>query len=277
MATRGGTATPEPRAALQEPHIIRVLSWNIDGLDQRNLTERTTAACDVILKEDPDVVCLQEVVPDSAALVLTKFPSDRYQAFFGGDSGYFTAVLLKRSTCFYDDHQVTPFPGSVMGRNLIAVNANVKGLDFTLMTAHLESTAEHAAERQSQLRRALAEMTSAPAAHNVLFGGDLNLRDKDVQAVKGLPSGVVDVWADTGSKADTKYTWDMQLNDNLHFDGFSPRCRFDRFLFRPSTGVGGGGVAKPILFQTVGRERIPTCRRYPSDHWGILAHFFISA
>ncbi len=51
---------------------------------------------------------------------------------------------------------------------------------MALMTSHLESTAEYSAERVRQLRVALKDMTNAPPDATVVFGGDMNLRDKEV-------------------------------------------------------------------------------------------------
>ena len=48
------------------------------------------------------------------------------------------------------------------------------------MTSHLESTASHFAERQRQLKLAFELMTKCPPDQTVIFGGDLNLRDKEV-------------------------------------------------------------------------------------------------
>lgn len=49
-----------------------------------------------------------------------------------------------------------------------------------LLNSHLESTKDHATERKSQLKIALQQMEKAPDSVNVIFGGDLNLRDKEV-------------------------------------------------------------------------------------------------
>ena len=50
------------------------------------------------------------------------------------------------------------------------------------MTSHLESTASHAAERRRQLTTSFERMLAANPTKTVLFGGDLNLRDKEVGA-----------------------------------------------------------------------------------------------
>jgi tyrosyl-DNA phosphodiesterase 2 len=61
------------------------------------------------------------------------------------------------------------------------VQATVKDVSVTLITSHLESTKAHAAERKRQLTTAFKHVTDAPAEHTVFFGGDLNIRDKEVK------------------------------------------------------------------------------------------------
>ena len=50
------------------------------------------------------------------------------------------------------------------------------------------------------------------------------------------------------------------------------RCRFDRIYMRHCTPE---PELKPVYFELIGLERLKTCRRFPSDHWGLLAHFNI--
>lgn len=51
------------------------------------------------------------------------------------------------------------------------------------MTSHHESGTEELAskERIAQLKRAFQQMLDAPANRVVLFGGDLNIREKEVR------------------------------------------------------------------------------------------------
>ena len=87
----------------------------------------------------------------------------------------------------------------------------------------------------------------------------------------GLPEGILDLWEVTGKRPEAKFTWDTTRNDNLEFPGkFKPRCRFDRVYMRHASGK---PVIKPVYFELVGLERVASCRRYASDHWGILTHF----
>ena len=57
---------------------------------------------------------------------------------------------------------------------------NIYGVPMTLITSHLESTMDFSAERTHQMQRCFEEVDTAPPGDHVLFGGDLNLRDKEV-------------------------------------------------------------------------------------------------
>lgn len=115
-------------------------------------------------------------------------------------SRYFSVTLLSVFTMYYDSHDVIEFPNSTMGRNLIKVNvrshcksstihwdfvihlqAHMGDLKLCLLNSHLESTAEHSAERMNQLKVCFKEMNETERNVNVIFGGDLNMRDKEVR------------------------------------------------------------------------------------------------
>ena len=69
-----------------------------------------------------------------------------------------------------------------------------------LLNTHLESTADHAEERMRQLEKCLDIMTKRPEDRTVILGGDLNMRDKEITSVGGLPAGTRDVWEQLGSR-----------------------------------------------------------------------------
>ena len=71
-------------------------------------------------RENPDVVFLQEVVPASEEIIAQKCP--QYEFIPGGDIEYYTAIMLKRSSVERKSFKVTPFPNSVMMRNIITVS-----------------------------------------------------------------------------------------------------------------------------------------------------------
>lgn len=85
-----------------------------------------------------------------------------------------------------------------------------------------------------------------------------------------MPEGVLDLWEVTGKRPEAKYTWDMSRNDNLNFPYRNAKCRFDRLYMKHSAKQ---SELKPVYFELVGLERVKSCLRYPSDHWGIMTHF----
>ncbi len=89
--------------------------------------------------------------------------------------------------------------------------------------------------------------------------------------IGGIPDGLLDIWEVTGKRPEAKHTWDMSRNDNLEMQGkYKPKLRFDRMYMRHSQPA---AKLKAVYFELVGIERLTSCRRFPSDHWGILSHF----
>lgn len=111
-------------------------------------------------------------------------------------------------------------------------------------------------------------MNSVSEDAAVILAGDLNARDNEVKQVGVLDNGIKDAWIETGSDVNTKFTWDMNLNDNLKMNG-KPRCRFDRVFYK-AAGMKNMTAKK---FEFVGMQRLSSCDRFASDHWGILCKF----
>ncbi|KAK3576016.1 hypothetical protein CHS0354_014857 [Potamilus streckersoni] len=253
----------------REPYRICILSWNIDGLEIDDIEVRVHGVCDTIKKEKPHVVLLQEVVMKAQEILEVKCPS--YDLVPAGDKGYYTAILLRWDVTTLEDVKVMPFYTSRMRRNLLYVKCTVKGIKFDLLTSHLESTKNYAEERKKQLRFAFDHVKLADIDRTVIFGGDLNLRDYELSEIGGLPEDVDDIWEVTGARPETKFTWDVQCNDNLEWSSrYKPRCRFDRMYIRHSKPK---ATVKPVHFELVGQERLRSCQKFPSDHWGLLSHF----
>ncbi|XP_035225371.1 tyrosyl-DNA phosphodiesterase 2-like [Stegodyphus dumicola] len=98
---------------------LKFITWNIDGLNEKNLKLRTKAIYKNILNEQADIVFLQEVIPESAAYFLTHLTD--YHCLFGNEVGYFVGILLKKSTVSYSKYGVIDFPNTRMMRNALRV------------------------------------------------------------------------------------------------------------------------------------------------------------
>lgn len=246
---------------------LSVISWNVDGLDTDNLGERARGLCSYIVLYTPDVVLLQELIPPYVQYLKKRAVS--YLIIEGGEDGYFTGMMLKKSRVKLVEHEIVTYPTTQMMRNLLVAQVDFKGQKLCLMTSHFESCKGHAVERMKQLRVVMQRMREAPDDVTVLFGGDTNLRDPEVAKV-GLPSSVCDVWERLGKQEHCRYTWDTKANSNKTVPYVS-RCRFDRVYFRPATKDGIPRLA-PDHLALVGLEKLD-CGRYTSDHWGIYCSF----
>ncbi|CAD5123336.1 DgyrCDS11692 [Dimorphilus gyrociliatus] len=249
----------------------KIMSWNIDGLDQNNLLRRARGVAKVINQEMPDIVLLQEVVPQSQK-ILEETCSD-YQFLAGGKSDYYIGAMLHMKETQLMNSQYHPFYSSRQSRGVLIMDLVINNTPCRVMTSHLESTKPLSEERKKQLKRCLDELMNCQSTS--LFAGDLNLRDKEIEEIGGLPPGVVDMWEVTGKREMAKFTWDCKLNSNLEMEGrFCPRFRFDRMYIKQDRRR---AKLRPVYFELSGIEKIPPpVNRYCSDHWAILGHFDIS-
>ena len=252
------------------PSCLKVLSWNIDGLDERDTIERTLAVCELIHSRTPHVVYLQEVVPTTWARIVSTL-STTYNCYSSPNppAHYYPVLLVQEGTVeIAGSLKCFNFPHSTMGRHLLQLPVKFSGVEIQLMTSHLESTKDYASERKRQLKKAFEIMERLQQSKTCIFGGDLNVRDAEVASV-GLPKNAVDVWEACGSQMEHKYTWDISENDNLDWPfPNKPKLRFDRLYLSPTDSQ-----LFPKSFELVGRERLPSCDRFPSDHWGMWAEF----
>ncbi|CAB3359841.1 Hypothetical predicted protein [Cloeon dipterum] len=263
------------------------ISWNIDGLDKRNLGPRTANLTRILKEESPDVVFLQEVVPETidelkSNLQDYKFLVQDYEKNMA--EAYFVATLLKKNTVKVLEHVDRPFNNTVMMRGLLITEIEVAGIKMWLLNTHLESTANYKQARVAQLQMAFKEMKEKCQTHHVLFAGDLNLRDAEVGLAGDIPSGAVDLWEACDKRDTCKYTWDSSRNSNIQLGSFSqgsssrrpykPRLRFDRAYLGTCKGNSNRPLA--VHFGLVGIEKVPNRQCYTSDHWGLQVHFTVN-
>ncbi|XP_028404358.1 tyrosyl-DNA phosphodiesterase 2-like isoform X2 [Dendronephthya gigantea] len=253
---------------------LKLLCWNLDGLDRKDLEERTAAVVENILLKKPDVVMLQEVVAYS--LKVFQENCEGYIVLPGNYTfPYFNAILVRTSTVLTkaSSLQSVGFETSKMGRYYLIQPIKFAEAKIIVMTSHFESLSEHGAERKKQFSEILDYMKRQSENFNVIFGGDTNLRDAELNAVGGLSGGVLDAWESCGSALTSKYTWNMAENDNMDKKYQKPpKLRFDRIFVRPAKGP---KAIKPISFTLVGKERLKGCKRFASDHWGVWLEFGI--
>ena len=259
-------------ASVQSRKEFLFITWNIDGLDAKNLVLRTEAVCKIIEDIKADVVFLQEVVPESETIIRDKMSKNymvlNAQTWNGFQAKYFVVTLVRKAEDVQlQSHQSIDFKLTVMTRNMLIAKITVNGVTTHFINTHLESTKDFAQNRMHQFEEIHAFVSNLPKNEAVVVAGDLNMRDEELAGFGGLPPEWIDAWEATGKKKECQFTWDMLRNDNLEMNSkWKPRCRFDRVLLRDSKP----SRVIPSSFNLIGIQRLKPHVCFPSDHWGIL-------
>jgi endonuclease/exonuclease/phosphatase family metal-dependent hydrolase len=239
---------------------LDLLTWNVDGLDERHLDLRSEAAClEVLLQpKHPHVVCLQEVVARTFhAHFVPHFGHAGFRPFPARppeNASYFD-VLFVREPLVVVEARREPFPTTRLGRALTTAHVSWDEHRFVVMTGHLESLREGSDERKRQL----GEVVHRLRAPSTIFAGDTNLRDAETE---GALDGIGDAWTMAGSPADLRHTWDPSATPNIRGGKGWKALRFDRVLL--SAGW------KATAFALVGRSPVEGAHGlWPSDHAGV--------
>ncbi|XP_065562736.1 tyrosyl-DNA phosphodiesterase 2-like isoform X2 [Artemia franciscana] len=273
------SAQDEARSSLSLPELIksskltdkrpshfRFLTWNLDGMEPKCLKIRIKAAAKVIEKEGYDIVFLQEVTEETQKYLETLLPQYVFISANSDGAPYYCITLLKIFCVYQDSYKVLPFTNSVMGRNILQVYAHIGEIKLLLMNVHLESTKEFSTQRIVQLKECFKIANEINDA-NIIFAGDLNLRDKELAEAGGLPEKFFDAWNACGCKKEYQFTWDCLRNSNHQMPSkFQPRCRFDRVFVKPVNIT----IAD---FKLTGIQKISGTTVFPSDHWGVAVNF----
>ncbi|KAI6179375.1 hypothetical protein M3Y98_00603700 [Aphelenchoides besseyi] len=252
---------PATEDSEEYPQEITVMSYNVDGLDEVVLNARFTAALHVVANINPDIVFFQEIVPAIEGKLRNTLGS-MYHIFSAqphSEYPYYTMTAVSKCVKIKKT-DVIGFGHSIMGRNMLCVEGQWKGLKVRLINSHLESMWDHTKTRREQFVQAMDKMRVYSADPNALciFGGDLNLLDPEVSKV---PPNVKDAWIAAGEDKLQKYTWDCKLNDNKNLKP-NLRRRFDRFYY--------SGPYQKVQFHLAGTERRKDVKRFPSDHFAIV-------
>lgn len=229
------------------------------------------------------MVLLQEVVDSSLARIRQSLGADYNFVIADNEYAYYCVILLSRRMHLIEKTLID-FEQTTMQRHLLSARVQFRPtpraepIPLTLHTSHLESGREFARLRVRQLQFCFQQMESSSSS--VIFGGDLNLRSSDVEQAGGVPNLSVDLHEMLGARRECWFTWDARRNSNIRLPpqaagggGQYARARFDRLYYRPLPD--NKIVLHPAFFGLVGLQKLRTCGRFPSDHWGIYTIFEI--
>lgn len=285
--------SPKMTSALSLSNHVKLLSYNIDGLNEFETLYRTNVILSNILNEDPDVVHLQEVILPTYGMIKSTLEEKGFVCSSAQENccHYFTTTLVKGSRFTNINFEVEEFRGkatSRQGRTLLQTHATfLDSLPCLFVNCHLESTgtafkSPESFTRVEQLRQGLS-LVASHVKGPALLSGDLNIRDQEAALVLGervsstsqRAEEIIDVGGvlDTGKdgKAKPRRTWFLPGNDKVS-------CRFDRIYINNPSVKPSATTFIPLSYDVIGGKRVfgpgqGASYLTASDHRAMIATF----
>jgi endonuclease/exonuclease/phosphatase family metal-dependent hydrolase len=262
---------------------LRLLTYNIDGLNPVNLLYRTHHALALIISEDPDVIQLQEVIQETASLLSSTLSCNGYACLSEPSLGmchYFTMTFFRKDKFNNVRMRRAPYSGAAMsqqGRDSLQLELQYNGTELLFVNCHLESCgvafkSAGSTARVAQLRSGLQQLKGHTSTGPAILSGDLNIREPEAAAVTGEFVGQI---ADAASGLEKKpsNTWYMPGPSRYS-------ARYDRVYYNAACGliptsfkvIGDGDIYPAGSEAELGSyEQLPY--RTVSDHRGLVVTF----
>lgn len=245
---------------LNKKNKMKILSYNI-WFDNFNRTERLFSLFEVIEKNDPDIVCLQEVLD---------FQYDTIKNRLNYEYSYPDKLTSKYGCVILSKHpmtrSVTINLPSEMGRNLTVVKVNIDETTFVVANVHFESEFNNKnTTKKEQFKHVSTILNKIYYDHsNVILCSDTNVTEFDEKYFLQCFNTFKDAWIENGSDANKKFTYDYDTNTNLQLRKIELKCRIDRILFRLND------LTHCSNFDLLSSTGLTV---EPSDHHGIMTTF----
>lgn len=124
--------------------IVRVTTWNVWGLNEDALFERTRAVVLELASTQPDLAMIQEIVPSSESTLRNALSQVGYTLIVPKAElrlPYYVGVAVRDATMEVDGGCTDVFPHTRMRRHILTVRCILRasGLHVDALTAHFES------------------------------------------------------------------------------------------------------------------------------------------
>ncbi len=244
---------------------LSLVTWNVwfGALEQ---AARADALLAEVQRQDPDLVCLQEVTaPFLERLLRLPWVRERYAVSdaSGETVEPYGVLILSRLPVLALRQVQLP---STMGRTLLCATVPHRGRQVTLATVHLESMRTSGERRAEQLELILPLLEES--GQDTVLCGDMNFAPTDTLEQSRLRPGWLDLWPRLNGLQDG-YTSDTTINRMAAaHKGREKHARIDRvFLWTAAAGW------RPQAMALLGTAPISASQPdvFPSDHLGLVA------
>jgi tyrosyl-DNA phosphodiesterase 2 len=244
---------------------ITLITWNT-WFAPYSFSARFKALLALIHAHRPDVVCLQEIVPESLELLLAEpwIRADyRVSDARGSTFESYGVVLLSRLPVL--TLAIHELPSS-MSRRLLVAEIAVGARRLVVATAHLESLRHSSDVRADQLAEIFPRLKAI--GPDAVLVGDFNFCGSWAPENANLDPEFVDLWPALRGRA-PGYTEDTGVNTMLaNINGEDKTVRYDRVLLRSAEGAWKADSIALLGTMPVA----PTSPDiFPSDHFGLVA------
>ena len=239
---------------------MKLISWNLNGLEDAYLDERTEAAMFQMLlgapiekammegfkPNSPDIIVLQEVVERTFHAHIKPHLTAAGFHIYAGSSAERSYFEIIASRFPFKSKHYQKFSWSDQGRGLSMVQLEN---NLSILTAHMESQKPGSSMRIDQAAEILDLM---PKNSPCIFAGDTNLRKAEWQALE--TGDIIDAWEAQNSPKKYKVTWRNK----------SYKARYDRAWLHNLT---------PVNFEIFGENKIMGVNQASSDHSALRVEF----
>jgi exodeoxyribonuclease-3 len=150
---------------------VKIATWNVNGVRARE-----AQLLEWIGREQPDVVCLQELKATRDQIPASLSGLADYWSYWHGERAYSGVALLVRKSCSPDeprfthpdfDHETRIVSATIGGANISSIYVPNGGKDFAAKIRFLEALVAHAGRLAAEQRP-------------VVFCGDLNVAHREI-------------------------------------------------------------------------------------------------
>lgn len=238
---------------------LKILSYNI-WFDEYERSNRLSSLFQVITNENPDIVCLQEILSTQYDEIKENI-SYKYAFPDKINNGYGCAIFSKFPIV---KSKALKLPSN-MNRMLLLVQIG----QVIVANVHFESEFNNICNntKLQQYHYVSTLLTKLYNTYNnVIMCADTNLMKVDECTYNKYFEHFTDAWSIMKVKYH-EYTYDFLTNKHLQMRNLKFRSRIDRMLFK------GKHTLELVNFKLL------TCKNYkiqPSDHHGIMSTFSVT-